>query len=510
MSTKRSATLTAFFRLASLWLALGMIPQSVGQIQPGTLDTDFGAGFGKVVTQMGAGDDRGSALALQPDGKLVVVGDCETSPLPGTSAVCLARYLANGSADSSFGTGGKATTNIAGIAMAVAVAPNGSLVVAGSCLAPSVADFCVWRFDTAGNLDTSFGTSGTAKPNIAQVSTASVALQPDGRIVVAGTCVDGAARFKFCVARLTTAGLPDAAFATNGKLVFSPLPDNQDALLNALAMQADGKFLVAGVCAGGGVICVVRLLANGQLDTNGFGTLGVVTTQFNPGLHFGASLAIQPDGSIVVGTTCPVPASDHAFCLARYLPTGAPDSAGFGSAGKVIASIGVSADSLKAIAIQADGKIVAAGSCYNPDLAKLRDEFCAARFHSNGALDTGFGSNGVRIDEIAGLSFVEALVLQPDGKAVLAGTCRPTGGNQDFCLARYNGGPFAYRDCSLDIDGDGAVRATSDALIHARIALGMTGAAVVQGIAFASHAKRQNWASIREYLVTQCAVPIAP
>jgi hypothetical protein len=102
-----------------------------------------------------------------------------------------------------------------------------------------------------------------------------------------------------------------------------------------------------------------------------------------------------------------------------------------------------------------------------------------------------------------------AVALQPDGKIVVAGYCS-NGSNNDFCLARYEGGPFDARNCSMDIDGDNRVLATTDMLIGARVALGLTGNAVIGSITFAPHATRTTWPAIRDYLVTQCGMSLAP
>ena len=99
------------------------------------------------------------------------------------------------------------------------------------------------------------------------------------------------------------------------------------------------------------------------------------------------------------------------------------------------------------------------------------------------------------------------MTLQPDGKVLLAGYCT-NGATIGFCVARYDGGPFGYRNCSLDIDGDGSVLATTDSLIHTRIALGITGPAVVNGITFPPTATRNTWPLIRDYLVTQCGMSL--
>ena len=99
------------------------------------------------------------------------------------------------------------------------------------------------------------------------------------------------------------------------------------------------------------------------------------------------------------------------------------------------------------------------------------------------------------------------MTLQSDGKILLVGTCF-NGTNNDFCAARYDGGPFGYQNCKPDIDGDCSFLATTDALIYTRIALGLTGSAVVNGITFPTTATRNTWPLIRDYLVTQCGMSL--
>ena len=125
-------------------------------------------------------------------------------------------------------------------------------------------------------------------------------------------------------------------------------------------------------------------------------------------------------------------------------------------------------------------------------------------------LDASFNGTGKVITQIgAGDDLASALALQPDGKIVAGGNCH-NGTDYDFCLARYQGGPFEARNCSLDIDGDNQVLATTDILISARVALGMSGNTVLNGITFAPHATRTTWPAIRDYLVTQCGMSITP
>ncbi|MGL5001932.1 MAG: hypothetical protein ACRDAM_03230, partial [Casimicrobium sp.] len=103
------------------------------------------------------------------------------------------------------------------------------------------------------------------------------------------------------------------------------------------------------------------------------------------------------------------------------------------------------------------------------------------------------------------------MTLQPDGKVLISGYCAPAvAGPYNPCILRYEGGPYNYQNCKPDVDGDGSFLATTDALIWSRIALGMRGASVLGGINFATNASRKTWPAIREYLISQCGLSIAP
>ncbi len=136
--------------------------------------------------------------------------------------------------------------------------------------------------------------------------------------------------------------------------------------------------------------------------------------------------------------------------------------------------------------------------------------FCVVRINADGALDTSLNASGFIFTQISGANNeATSVVLQPDGKILAAGVCRGSNNSFDFCVVRYDGGPFSYRDCPLDIDGDGKVLATTDALIMTRIALGMRGSSVLQGINL-GNAPRNDWDKIRTHLVSQCGMSLAP
>lgn len=180
----------------------------------------------------------------------------------------------------------------------------------------------------------------------------------------------------------------------------------------------------------------------------------------------------------------------------------------FGSAGFVITNFGAgpTTDFARAVVIQNDGKIVIAGEC----LISSVYEKCVLRLNTDGSLDTTFSATGklnFTVDPLGDAA--TNLLIQPDGKLVLSGQCGAAPGPAlNVCVARLEGGPLTSRTCSQDIDGDGVFRATTDALIFTRIALGVTGSAVIGGITFPSTSKRTSWSDIRAFLVSQCGMAL--
>lgn len=490
----------AHMLLTALTLALASVTQPA-RAAPGDLDTGgFGLGTGKVITPVTGSNEYARALALQPDGKILVAGRCGVD-------FCLVRYLPSGALDVSFNTTGTAITPIGSgttfaYAYAVALQPDGNIVTAGACSNGSNDDFCLVRHLPSGALDTSFNSTGKVITPIGggNDTAYAITLQPDGKLVAVGACSNGSNN-DFCLARYLPSGALDTSFNATGK-VMTPIAAGDDAA-SAVALQPDGAIVVAGYCSNGSNydFCLARYLPSGALDTT-FNATGKVTTPIGSSEDVAHAIALQPDGKIVVAGNCLV-GSNYDFCIARYLPGGAPDLS-FNASGKAIAAIGSNRDLAFAITLQPDGKIVVAGGCSNGS----NFDFCLARFLPIGSPDLSFHSTGIAITPIGtGDAIALAVALQPDGKIVVAGNCFY--GSDDFCLARYEGGPFDARNCSLDIDGDNQVLATTDALIHTRIALGMTGPAVISGITFASHAARQTWPDIRNYLVTQCGMSLA-
>jgi uncharacterized delta-60 repeat protein len=408
----------------------------------GDLDLGFGTG-GKVTTDFGGKYDRGNAVALQSDGKMIVAGYATGS----SQDFALARYNTDGSLDTSFGVGGTVTTDFSSntdSAAGVAVQSDGKIILVGATDSTGAGDFALARYTASGSLDSSFGSGGKVTTDFSRRidGARAVALQGDGKIVVAGLSYTvGKTGYngddEIALARYNTDGSLDTSFGSRGKVLTSI--GSGAAVTYGVALQGDGKIVVSGSALGNsGDFAIARYTAGGRLDTT-FGSGGTVLTDFAGHADQAFGVAIQGDGKIVaVGETNPGSGYDD-FALARYTTSGSLDTT-FGSGGKVTTDFAGNYDRAYGVAIQSDGKIVAAG--------RGGLDFALARYNSDGGLDTGFGSGGKVSTDFAGYYNQEAIAvaIQSDGKIVLAGyTSNSTGDNSDFALARYLGSAAAPR-----------------------------------------------------------------
>jgi len=395
--------------------------------QPGSLDATFGTG-GKVTTDFGSLSDRGYAVAIQPDGKIVVAGESNNGS---DRDLAIARYDPDGTLDNTFGTEGKVTTDFAGAddyGWSVAIQPDGKIVVAGNTGSLLAFDFAVVRYNADGTLDNSFGTDGKVTTNLGAGENygQSVAIQPNGKIVVAGASGSGP-NYDFALARYNADGTLDNGFGTDGKVTtdFGTGPD----FGKGVAIQPDGKIVVAGESIND--FALARYNTDGTLD-NSFGANGLVTTDFGSTIDHGQAIAIQPDGKIVVAGE-----SNFDFAVARYNTDGTLDNS-FGLDGKVATDFGSDYDRGWSVAIQLDGKIIVAGYMLNgPD-----HDFALARYNTDGTLDISFSADG-KVTTAIGTSddYGRSVAIPPDGKIVLAGlTGSDTGTGSDLALARYLSG----------------------------------------------------------------------
>lgn len=415
---------------------------------PGDLDPSFGTG-GKVTTDFNSAFDRAFAVAIQADGKIVTVGSSNFD-------FALVRYNSDGSLDPHFDGDGMVTTDIGLFdeAFAVAIQTDGKIVAAGRT-APEggCCQLALARYNADGSLDTSFDTDGKVTTIFQGHSAAfAVAIQSDGKIVAAGM-TDSPFLDGFALARYNADGSLDTSFDEDGKVTtdFGGIDG-----ASGLAIQADGKIVVAGWGGPADDFALARYNPDGSLDLV-FGGGGKVTTDFD-GLDRAEDMAVQEDGKIIaVGVS-----GSGNFALARYNIDGTLDSS-FDGDGKVITDFGGD-DRAQGVAIQALGKIVAVGF----SVLDYDEKFGIARYNHDGSLDTSFGLNGKVTTDFGDPSDVgvlcpparsdcsndiaEDIAVQSDGKIVVvggAGACVPP---CDFAVARYLGDPVATDVTEVQID----------------------------------------------------------
>ncbi|HWW74234.1 MAG TPA: HYR domain-containing protein, partial [Pyrinomonadaceae bacterium] len=447
-----SRKLTAIIALAlAVFCAL---PPRGARAAAGGLDPTFGDG-GKVLTDFPEVKDIPADSALQPDGKLVVVGYTEG---PTSAAFAVARYNADGTPDPAFGAGGKVTTSFPGYpatsgdyawASSVALQPDGKIVVAGNGN-----QFLLARYNADGSLDPSFGAGGKvfseSTPIIRKAH--DVAVMPDGKIVAAGSVhyfdAEGLQGVGFAMSRYNADGTPDESFGPGGKRDSLPFGGNPPDSAHAVILPGGGVYFASYyVRDPDSNFVLARYNADGTPDTT-FGTGGSVRMLFSTFLT-ATALAVQPDGkSVLAGSVIGVTGYDYA--ARRYNADGTPDTT-FGAGGVATADFGSTADFdstgdlAGAVVVQRDGRVVVAGTSYR-GLFNSND-FGAARFNADGSPDESFGAGGTVTADFGGYEWALNVAAQPDGKVVLAGWrwTQPDGDTNvyQFALARFVGGQAA-------------------------------------------------------------------
>ncbi len=421
MKSKITCSKMAFLPLAFLAFPF------VSLAQNGSLDLTFGIN-GIAINTVGSNHSQAYALAIQSDGKIVVAG---YSRISFQDDFALARYNTNGSLDNTFGTNGVVTTPIgnADYATDVAIQSDGKIVVAGNSYHNGTDwDFALTRYNSNGSLDNTFGANGIVTTGVGDLNDEAYAIdiQGDGKIVVAGQSHNGTNK-DFALTRYNTNGSLDNTFGTNG-IVTTPIGVSYD-IVNAMAIQSDGKIVVAGFSYNGinDDFALTRYLSNGSLDS-GFGINGILTTAVGISDSQANSLSLQSDGKIVVAGFSQN-GNNSDFALLRYTSSGSIDNS-FGTNGIVTTDIGTGDDYASSSAIQGDGKIVVAGFSHNG----IDFDFSLALYHTNGMLDSTFGTNGIVQTPIGATEdFGRGMALQSDGKIVMAGSA-----NISFAVARYD------------------------------------------------------------------------
>ncbi len=458
--------------LCSAALLFGGVLQTKAQ-PAGSLDTTFGTG-GKVSTLTKTGEIND--LALQPDGKIIAGGYVYNTGTGNDFVV--ARYNSNGTVDASFGNAGIVALNFDAVASedrvtAVTVQPDGKIVAVGYTYGfgsnYTGVSFAIVRFNSDGSLDTTFGTNGKIKANFGSgynidvgSSPPSLVLQPDGKFVVASARQVTASNYiEVTVSRYNANGTGDASFGNGGTAATRLFPSQVGVAAHShrIALQSDGKIVLggdfrydqaSGGSHSGGIFA--RYNTDGSLD-NSFadGGLLIYESAITRKLDYIYDVQIDPDGKIIAAGTGYNGGSNSI--LVRLNANGTFDNS-FGANG-LAATIHFPATPPR-IRRQADGKYIIGQSNEDNNV-----DFLAARYNNDGTRDTSFGPNGqgfITTGFNAGQDAAYAMLLQPDGKIVLAGSAFAAGseGNYNyFALARYNVGSVVVRRPQFDFDGDG-------------------------------------------------------
>ncbi|HEX2698904.1 MAG TPA: Calx-beta domain-containing protein [Acidimicrobiales bacterium] len=436
---------------------------------PGALDTTFDTD-GKQTVDFSF-TDVANDVAVQPDGKVVLAGFDDG----GNADFAVARLNADGSLDTTFndiasptaytGDGRQSFTFGAGTfggverANAVALQADGKIVVAGFT---DVGDnFAVARLNANGTLDTTFDTDGKATVDYGFDDQATdVLIQPDGKIVLVGFDDGGSANF--AVARLNADGSLDTSFDTDGKMevTFGSVDMPQAGVL-----QADGKIIAAGFTDANADrdFAAIRVNTNGSIDTS-FDTDGKQTVDFSYD-DTATDVAIQPGGKIVLAGFDDGGNAD--FAAARLNTDGTLDTTFNDIASPTVytgdgrvsftfgAGISGGVEKAQAMVIQPDGKIVLAGTT-DAGGGTGPNNFALGRLTASGALDTTFDTDGKVITDLGGDDQAYGVALQADGKIVAVGTTA-----DNFAAARYFGDPaISIGDASVAEGDFGAVNLT--------------------------------------------------
>jgi len=375
-------------------------------------------------------------------------------------------HAAAGDLDTTF-SGGKIVESAlaSSFANAVAIQADGKIVVVGS----SAGDFVVARYNRSGTLDTTFSGDGLLVTDFGgsgSDSAHAVAIQSDGRIVVAGLA-GLANNARVGIARYNPNGTLDNTFSGDGTLTFD-FVGTAGGAARGLALQTDGKIIVVG--SSGTDFAVARINSDGTLDTT-YGSspsTGIITRDFGGSNDGATAIALLPDGRIVVAGSTTV-AGRSVFAFDYFSTTGFPQFVGpeFDATGAPIngakhTSFGGGVDAAPTgVAVQADGKVVLVGdfTLTSGIPGTVDTNMAIARYNVDGTMDTTFDGDGRRGVDFGDFSFASGVAVQADGKIVVVGHVQPfVGGFPDnnFAVVRFN------TNGSLDPTFSGDGRLTTD------------------------------------------------
>ena len=417
---------------------------SVSAQQPGELDPTFGTD-GKVITLLGVTEEatRGGDIAVYPTGDFVVAGNHTTydpndTIEPYNQDMIVVRYKPDGALDSAFGTNGIVSMDLGmgdEYIASVALQDDDKIVLAGYAGIDPNYDFLLARINSNGTLDNSFGLNGIVVPpssSILRNILYSVAIQTDGKIVVAGQ-INMGTHYDFFVARYLTDGTLDPTFGvvTTDFITFGAMGNDH---ATSLALAADGKIVAGGYTQKGVLadFALARYNSNGSLD-NTFGAGGMVSTDFGK-YDRAFSVLIAADGKILlIGNLTNIFQDSARLGVARYNPDGSLN-ASFGNNGKMIGNTPSVPTVWSAAVLQDTSRMVIVGGTLT-----VPGDFAVTRYMTNGVPDASFGSGGIVItDMFTKGDGASAIAMQGDSKILVAGQAgSATPNGIGICVARY-------------------------------------------------------------------------
>lgn len=385
----------------------------------GSLDPTFGHG-GVVLSNLGLNAGGAQIQAAPSDAALLANGDIVVAGNFG-----LARYLPNGTLDSTFGTGGLAQLppdTGGSFPPGLAVQPDGKYVWAGEATAPNGTNggFAAVRFSASGSLDQTFGTGGlavTTFPNSSVQGADAVLVQPDGKILLGGEALQNSyhAPAFAALARFNANGTPDQAFGTAGQVQSASIGN-----ITAMGLDASGDIFV--------------LPAHAEFSPAGQPDASVTPAAITTSSH-GGSAVFLASGQYILGNSVGVAKHDVDVQVQRFNANGslAAASTTFDYSGAT--GLDQARDSAGAVAVQPNGQIVVAGAHF-----LATSPIGVARVNTDGSLDSGFGNGGVLTTTLQGNEGASAVLIQPDGKIIAIGYSENNStGVTDVALVRYLG-----------------------------------------------------------------------
>ncbi len=408
----------------------------------GTPDYSFGDS-GRTATRFYT-DVVANCVATQQDGKILAAGGSMYA-----HGWDIARYLKNGKPDSGFNHDGKLVGFIPGskkkgdsYITGIVVQPDEKILVVGvACISIKQDDFdydfAVARYLPDGSRDLAFGNGGYVTTDLGTINDKSlaIALQPDSKIVIAGT-YSGSTYSGNAVVRYTADGKLDSSFGKDGIFKYSRINHEYYSAPVAVQSLPNGKILVAGSADIVGLFALLRLKNNGSLDSS-FGINGGVTTGASNIFIQCHGMALQKDGKIILTGYTNALSTGIGTVAARYTRDGILDSS-FGNEGLIIDIETNVTKYFNGVCVQPDDKIIAAGSYFKS--LETSGDFYVVRYTANGKKDSGFGTNGtgtiVDFNKLG--DGANAVALLPDNKIVTAGGTYLSFGNSSFAVVMYN------------------------------------------------------------------------